>query len=381
MWSKEQIKDLWKYKADGVTYNNIADALNEKYHTHYTEAAVKHKVMRTREVKPEIDKTQSTTTILEMHEGDDKTPEDVLIAHGYDPTQWEIVHAKSNFWKQTPAATLYQSKIDIAPILPGDLKVSEVFEALTHNIKPVKLVDHTVERGNNLVVPLADLHFGWTKFEDVSHILNQIITIMANGYDNIVIEQLGDLYHSDFIDRTQTVRGTQLDHADMVQAIEDSKLFFITLLKTAYENANHVFVKFVGGNHSFDLEYMFQEIVKAMFPQIDVQVTDEKFSAYAIGNVAIMYGHGDHAKGKFASLFAANFPQLWGNAKWREVHSGHFHTKAVQDDNGVVLRQMGTPKPTDNYERDNGYSMSNKGVTLYEYTPNRLCKTYELGND
>lgn len=61
-----------------------------------------------------------------------------------------------------------------------------------------------------------------------------------DGYNEIVIEQLGDLFHSDQIHVTQTVRGTQLDHANMRQAFHDAVKLFDQIIPLAIEYSNHV---------------------------------------------------------------------------------------------------------------------------------------------
>ncbi|MGO3373107.1 MAG: helix-turn-helix domain-containing protein, partial [Pseudolactococcus laudensis] len=59
--------------------------------------------------------TTSTTTIENMNREKAKDVDFVLRAHGFDPEDWDIVSAKSNFWQQNSVEKglidLCQSKI------------------------------------------------------------------------------------------------------------------------------------------------------------------------------------------------------------------------------------------------------------------------------
>lgn len=96
--------------------------------------------------------------------------------------------------------------------------------AFTKSIEPVKLTAiKTGER--NLFIGLADWHFGITKLEDLQDKLARMIEVISKGYKQIVIGQLGDLFHSSQIKKSVTMAGTQLDDVDMEQAIKDARSF------------------------------------------------------------------------------------------------------------------------------------------------------------
>lgn len=387
-WTARMIEVMFDLKRQGNKCPAIARQLNEMFNTDFSSIAVNHKLNRVGDVSSE-DKnlvnrgnqtlnngTQSTTAIREMHVGDEKTPEEILLIHGLDPNRWEMASATDNFWMQSQDATMYQTKIKVKP-LHDFMHDKQLIDTFVGDVKPVNLT-HVKIGNRNLVIPLADMHFGWTKLADVKPALNEIVNIMDKGYKQIVIEILGDTFHSDFINSSKTVSGTELDPADMVKAVADAKSFFNVLLMTAYENAAKVSVKYVGGNHSFDIEYMFTEVLKASYPQIDIDVNNDYRNAYLLDNVGILIAHGDFAKKSLPMLFATENTDVWSSSKWREIHTGHFHKKLVEDEYGVITRQMGTIKPTDSYESQNGYTMAHHGMTLYEYDKDRLKATYNI---
>ncbi len=90
---------------------------------------------------------------------------------------------------------------------------------------------------HNLVVPLPDLHFGiTTSMLDVKGHLDRLLELINKGYKTIVIEQLGDLFHSSQMWSSQTLKGTLVDEVNMVQAVEDAKQFFDVLVTAALQN-------------------------------------------------------------------------------------------------------------------------------------------------
>ena len=371
-WTDKQINDIRKLASEGFTRREAADKLGISYN------AVQKKSQRLgiefqKPLKNEYDSdgTQSSETILKVVRGHKMTPREVLEAHGYDYTKWELLRATSNFWKQTPEATLYQSKIQLRPVTTVDMSA-----ILNAAVEPVTVLQDTTGP-NNLVVPLYDLHFGITALAALQPVLTNIVATVGHGYRHIVIVLGGDLLHSDFMNQTMTVKGTQLDHIDTVKAWAEAKQFVGTIIEACIANSTHVSLYAVGGNHDFDMQWAFVDGLADRYPQIHVHNTTDYRQAFRLGHVGIMIAHGDTALRKLPMLFATEYPDIWSNSSWREVLYGHFHHEVVNDDSGVVIRQLGTPKPSDNYEKKNGYTMSGRSLKLFEYDDSRLRVTYD----
>lgn len=373
-WTDEQIGTMRKLASEGFTRRETADKLGISYD------AVQKKSRRLgiefQSPMPneyDSDGTQSSETILKVVRGHKMTPREVLEAHGYDYTKWELVRATSNFWKQTPEATLYQSKIQLRPL--SGLSAEAFANVINGNVKPVTIEpEHTGT--NNLVVPLYDLHFGITTLAGIKPVLDSIITTISRGYRHIVIVLGGDLLHSDFMNQTMTVKGTQLDHVDTVKAWAEAKQFVGAIIEACIANSTHVSLYAVGGNHDFDMQWAFVDGLADRYPQMHVHNTTAYRAAFRLEHVGIMIAHGDTALRKLPMLFATEYADIWSNSTWREVMYGHFHHEIVNDDSGVVIRQLGTPKPSDGYEKKNGYTMSSRSLKLFEYDADRLRVTW-----
>ena len=325
--------------------------------------------------------TTSTTTIENMNREKAKDVDFVLRAHGFDPEEWDIVSAKSNFWQQNSVEKglidLCQSKITVKPKVDNELTPQDIANLFKADIKPYT-VNQVARDTHNLVVPLPDLHFGITTMLDVKGHLDRLLELINKGYKTIVIEQLGDLFHSSQMWSSQTLKGTLLDEVNMVQAVEDAKLFFDVLVTASLKNSTTLHIKQMAGNHSGNMEYMFMEYLKAKYPQVVVKNNIQFRDAYLLDNVGIMVAHGDLAPKNLPMLFANEFGGAWSLSHSREIHKGHFHKEKTVDEGGVISRQLGTVKPNDNYEIMNGWTLSKKELYALEYDSDKLVAEWHV---
>ena len=325
--------------------------------------------------------TTSTTTIENMNREKAKDVDFVLRAHGFDPEEWDIVSAKSNFWQQNSVEKglidLCQSKITVKPKVDNELTPQDIANLFKADIKPYT-VNQVARDTHNLVVPLPDLHFGITTMLDVKGHLDRLLELINKGYKTIVIEQLGDLFHSSQMWSSQTLKGTLLDEVNMVQAVEDAKQFFDVLVTAALKNSTTLHIKQMAGNHSGNMEYMFMEYLKAKYPQVVVKNNIQFRDAYLLDNVGIMVAHGDLAPKNLPMLFANEFGGAWSLSHSREIHKGHFHKEKTVDEGGVISRQLGTVKPNDNYEIMNGWTLSKKELYALEYDSDKLVAEWHV---
>lgn len=378
-WQPEQFNKAMELYDKGLTSSEIAEQLSKQYNRTFSDASVRRQFNRRhislRHRHWNDDGVQTSTTILKVIKGQHMTPEDVMQAHGYDPAQWQLTNNVSNFWKQSEQVTSYQSKISVRP--RHDVSAKEFADIFNEQIKPIELKTELTGK-HNLVIPLFDLHFGIMTFDSMKKHLLEIKEIIKRGYKHIVIEQGGDLVHSDFINKTMTVKGTQLDHVNMVQALKDAKRFYDEIIVCALKYATHVSVYSVGGNHDFDLSYMFVDALADRYPQVDVHNTAEYRQCYRIDQVSILLAHGDKAQKNLPMLFATEHPFEWSQSSYREIHFGHYHKEVTNDDYGVITRQFGTPKLNDPYENKNGYTMSHRKLQLLEYSMDELRAVYNV---
>lgn len=308
-----------------------------------------------------------------------KTPKDILLYKGYDPDEWEISQVTTNEWTTTTADIQkwnQQLKFVVKP--KTNTSIKDLATKLLQSVEPA-FVKPTIKGKRNLVIPLADLHFPILSERKFETYLSDVLAIINKGYKTIVIEVLGDIFHSNAMKASQTIKGTQLEDVDMVEAIELAKTFFITLIDESLRKSSEVRIEFASGNHS-DFEYLFLMYLETLYPQVTVNKHNLPRIAYQLDNVGIMLTHGHFGKkGDYPMLFATEFRDVWSKSSWLEIHQGHYHSMEAQNLKGVIHRQLGTIKPNDQYESENGYTMNYKSTQAFEYSADKLKVIYELG--
>jgi len=383
-WKNEDKNKIEQLVAIGLSDSKIAERLGR------TRASVKHyrqrhlanaKAEDSKEVTTEANGTQTATVLMRLKHEPDKSPRTMLALTGYDPDKFDLISSQYKVYEQhsTEDGTVPQYSITVKVRPKSDISVSELTGIINRDVKQ-KCLDRTSGTLKHmLVVPLYDLHFGINDYDNMQPYLEKIQSIIYSHMpQKIVIELGGDLLHSDYLKTTKTVNGTQLDHVDSRQAWEDAASFVKNIIEPAIKNSEVTELRAIGGNHDFDMQWAFVEMIRARYPQLSVFNPGSYRQAFTYGRVSIMMAHGDTAKAKLSQLFANEYPDEWAISVWRETHWGHFHTETVKDDGGTIQRQFGTPKPADGYEIKNGYTMNQHVLKVLEYDENSLLAEYTL---
>lgn len=383
-WTMEEQHQIAQLVTMGLSDSEVAKHMGK------THAAVKHyrqrhinniKIEDSKEVTTEANGTQTATILMRLKHEPDKSPRTMLALTGYDPDKFDLISSQYKVYEQhsTEDGTVPQYSITVKVRPKDDISASELTGIINHDVKQKRLKHTSSTLKRMLVVPLYDLHFGINSYDNMIPFLEKVQAIIqTHSLEKIVIEIGGDLLHSDYLKSTKTVNGTQLDHVDMINAWKDAADFVKSIIEPAIENSSITELRAIGGNHDFDMQWGFVEMIKARYPQLNVINPGTYRQVFTYGKVSIMMAHGDTAKAKLSQLFANEYPNEWSCSTWREVHWGHFHTETVKDEGGAIQRQFGTPKPSDGYEIRNGYTMGAKTLKLLEYTPSGLYAEYTL---
>lgn len=386
-WTENEQNQIAQLVTMGLSDSKIAERMGK------TRAAVKHyrqrhindiKIEDAKEVTTEANGTQTATVLMRLKHEPDKSPRTMMKLTGYDPDRFDLISSQYKVYEQhsTEDGTVPQYSITVKVKPKSDISVSELSGIINRGVKQKRLKRTSGKLKRMLVVPLYDLHFGINNYDNMQPYLEKIQAIIySHSLEKIVIELGGDLLHSDYLKTTKTVNGTQLDHVDSRQAWEDAARFVKNIIEPAIENSNVTELRAIGGNHDFDMQWAFVEMVRARYPQLSVFNPGSYRQAFTYGKVSIMMAHGDTAKNKLSQLFANEYPAEWSDSAWREVHWGHFHTETVKDEGGAIQRQFGTPKPSDGYEIKNGYTMNQHVLKALEYDKNGLTAEYTLKGD
>lgn len=383
-WTIDEQHQIAQLVTMGLSDSKIAERMGK------THAAVKHyrqrhitdiKIEDSKEVTTEANGTQTATILMRLKHEPDKSPRTMLMLTGYDPDKFDLISSQYKVYEQhsTEDGIVPQYSITVKVRPNDDISVSELTGIINRGVKQKRLNRTSGTLKHMLVVPLYDLHFGINSYDNMQPYLEKIQSIIYSHMpQKIVIELGGDLLHSDYLKTTKTVNGTQLDHVDSRQAWEDAANFLKNIIEPAIKNSVVTELRAIGGNHDFDMQWAFVEMIRARYKQLLVFNPGSYRQAFTYGRVSIMMAHGDTAKAKLSQLFANEYPIEWSNSVWRETHWGHFHTETVKDDGGTIQRQFGSPKPADGYEIKNGYTMNQHVLKVLEYDENGLLAEYTL---
>ncbi|AQN79939.1 hypothetical protein A9176_06060 [Leuconostoc garlicum] len=281
-------------------------------HTPVKETKIKD-VARGTEIVLNKDGSQSSSTTLQMTSEQAKDPDFVLRAHGFDPTEWDIISARNNFWQQNSQENglidLYQSKITVKPKV-GKVSIDDALSVFNRDIKPVK-VSNVTKGHNSILIPLFDMHFGITRIDKLQGHLQQIANILKSGHKNIEIIIGGDVLHSDFITKSQTSSNTQLDLVKTIRALNEAEEFFSSLIELSLKYSGNVEVKAVSGNHDTDSQYMFVWGLSKKFPQVVFEnVPNTERLAFQFDKIGVMVAHGNLALKRLPMLFANEYSDI-----------------------------------------------------------------------
>jgi hypothetical protein len=337
-----------------------------------------------------------------IRDGDDMTPDFLLNAHGLKPSAWEVVSYRNNFWntqvKGGAKQISYQSRLTAKPTSKGiDLDaIDKHFAQLDRkHFMPPKI---TRPKGTLMAeVNIADLHlsklcwrgdtpenYDYKIARDTFYgIIGEICAQLRDKpIEYITFVWANDYFNADTIDQTTTA-GTRQD-CDvrwqktynvgvemLVRGIE--MLAAIAPVKTFYTPSNH---DEVNGYHALKyLEAWFRADDRI---NVSIDAYPRKYQLY--GNTLIGYCHGDKEESRgtkerasrLASLMPIEAADLWGKAKYREMHTAHLHSEQmIQEINGVIVRRISSPTALDTWHTTNGFMGAVRKAQTFMYDKER----------
>ena len=322
-------------------------------------------------IETHADGSQVSDKLISLDAEQEKDPTYLLIAHGYDPAEWELVNAKCGRWHgltkdglgKAQRTMLYTSRITVRPrvrVVEWDDIVAGI------NAAVVPVVVEQPERGEQMLeLGYTDMHFGNSTLEHYRWTLARSIRrIESQKWQQVVIWLGSDLFHCDNFKNT-TSNGTQQSSVWWPQAIEDCAGFMGAVIESALANAAEVYVYYVPGNHDESMAWMFAMTLQYRYPQatFDVRIAERK--VHLFGECAVGMTHGDEKTRKdLDRVFSAEFPEF-SSSKHREVHMGHLHHQEVIDRFGVTSRSLATAARTDKWHRESGYVGARKAFQFF----------------
>jgi hypothetical protein len=337
------------------------------------------------------DGSQRSTRILEMLVDKKYTPDELLMLHGFDPPEkWELLSAVSNAWNgmtgrqlNNELVELRQSKVHVKPrkneLTLEDIK--QVFHDLSINYTRPK-VNYPAPQGSTMAeVNIADLHLGklcWHgdtpmdyDYKIARDSWNQIVgdictEICLKPIEKILFVVCNDFFNSDNPQKTTTL-GTPQDtdirwqklYRVGIEMLHSAILLLadIAPVEMPYTASNHdKTTMYYAMCHLADSRHIDPKRVS-----VDTDAYPRKYRLYGNTLLGIMHGdtekkQGRSALGALAPLPSIEARELWGKAKYVEVHAHHLHCEqAIDEVNGVTVRRISSPTAYDTWHTESGY--------------------------
>lgn len=296
----------------------------------------------------------------------------------------------SNYWtKQKPNgkffssvfATLRQPKDytpeDFAKFLEGYIPTNTTISYIDDE-------DSLSKDEVDIEVSIADFHLAKKTLEGESlsdkkiqfmMVIRDLVEKVRNNFyiDKIVFPISNDFFHTDNY-QNQTTNGTP---QDVLTGYDSEYEMGFDLLVTAINYlqavSNTVEVILVQGNHDRTKSFYLAHALEVFFSSNDKVKFQREHSttkSTVLGNTFIGYHHGNCKLDDLPLLFATGKDSSeFGNAKFREVHTGDKHHYMAKEVKGVRIQQMPSLSGTDRWHADNNYVNNIRAGLVLIYHP------------
>lgn len=397
----------------GLTWDEVAQVLNEEYGDNYGESKYRKwwyafqegmKYVQNLEVEAkeavkeyigeqkkdfQILKSgeQASTVLCKLSDEQLKDPDYILKVHGYDSNCWELTSAKQSIWNNSIDNELYSSKITVKPRSGfnwNEENIRSIFDKLNkdNNFK-VQMSDYTFvdeeERNKMLLIGIADLHYGLLAKENLSEEYNmkiaeerfhKIITDVCKRKENnkdiekVVLLLGNDFLNADNVQGTTSRHFTQQDQEtnwyEIVTKATEMIIKEIDMLQFFFPKIEIINVK---GNHDEMSMFGVMQTLNAYYKDSDqVKInTDCRFRQYLrYGTGLIGMSHNERLQ-DVSKIMAAETGVDFGECKYKCFLMAHLHTrKQLEDDYGVDIYNLPSVVSASSWTSSQGYAGTNK---------------------
>lgn len=246
----------------------------------------------------------------------------------------------------------------------------------------------------DIELSLSDYHLGKryvdgdndpeTRAKRFVNIAESLTEKVRSIYDinKVVFPISNDFFHTDNYQNT-TTNGTPQDIIlDYASEYEMGFNILVDTIKMLKANAKHVEVILVQGNHDRTKSYYLAHALDIFFKKDDnISFVREEglIKATVVGNTFIGFHHGNCKIDALPLLFATHptYSKWFGDAKYREVHTGDKHHYMAKEIKGVRIQQMPSLSGTDRWHKDNNFVHSVRAALALVYD-NEVGKVAEF---
>lgn len=334
--------------------------------------------------------TLESTLVLDYEPKDDL---ELAALHKINLDKYVI----TNYWSKVLPSGKFTSSVFSKLKKPQDY-TPEDFAKFLQEYKPqhsaVKFVEiHPDKKTVDVEISLSDFHLAKKVIDgnnDIEvrkaayiHVVQELVKNVRGVYniDAVVLPISNDFFHTDNY-QNQTTAGTPQDTiADYAQEYEHGFDLLVQAIDFLKANAEEVQVVLVQGNHDRTKSYYLAHALEVYYskdPAVFFDRTTSLVKAVVLGNTFIGYHHGNCKLEDLPLLFATHkeYSSYFGNAVYREVHTGDKHHYMAKEVKGVRIQQMPSLSGTDRWHSDNNFVHSIRaGLALvYDHTHGKIAE-------
>ncbi len=281
----------------------------------------------------------------------------------------------SGQWVKT---TLDQDKLEEA--------IREAVDALSKDVKRARPISAPRKTHDDLcnLYTLTDTHIGsrcWKPETGADWDLSIAEEVLTGGFQMLIetsppaetgiVNVLGDFLHFDSLKAITPQHGNILDgDGRYSKVIAVAVRILRHVIQSALRKHAKVIVVIMEGNHDEASSVWLRHLFGLLFenePRIDVKAFELPYFAMQHGTTMLGFHHGHIRKPEqMPTVFAAQFPVIWGMTNKRYVHTGHRHHQHELEYPGVHVIQHTTITAKDSFAA-RGAWISDRSITSVTY--------------
>jgi hypothetical protein len=304
--------------------------------------------------------TTTSEKLIKIFEADSKNPIAVMIAHGLDPQEWQVVSYKNNMWnmpkKDGDPYVMLQSKITVKPLVNEwtEGKIIKLFGGFENkSFEPVKVKTlQYAKNGKALVVPIADLHIGlYATMQANNNEYNMEIMerlylstieqikerVSGKKFEEVIFVVGNDFLNTDNLANT-TSHGTPQDSAVFWYSIVDKAIELISIGVNSFLEIAPVHIYNVVSNHDGQSMYGVMKTIEMMYKtRIDVWVDTSPLPRkyHRFGKSVIALTH-DMKIAKGLETITTEAKEMWSECNKFYFLLAHLHTEMQYQKSGLL---------------------------------------------
>ena len=354
-WYRIKSKPNPELEDDGDIENTFSEVVSE------TQPNTEEVILNNKQtIEYNANGTTTSEKLIKIFEADSKNPIAVMVAHGLDPQEWQVVSYKNNMWnmprKDNEPYVMLQSKITVKPLINEwtEDKINKLFKGFENkSFEPVKIVPSQYSRnGKSLLVPIADLHIGLLatmqannneyNMEIMENLYRSTISqikerIIGQKFEEVIFVVGNDFLNTDNLTNT-TSKGTPQDSAAFWYSLVDKAIELIIVGINSFLEVAPVYVYNAVSNHDGQTMYGIMKVIEATYKSnmsvwVDTSPLPRKYHKFGKSLVAITH---DMKVATGLQTMTTEAKHLWSSCNKFYWFLAHLHTEMQYQKSGMM---------------------------------------------